>query len=94
VFASDVEIRLRAVQIQKDVQAFLDGEGYPAGTPAAKLDAVLRDAPPWLISRLSYRLFDQSRCFPEERKTMSQIRAELKVDSVAYAALSAIRISV
>lgn len=86
MYSYDVEVRRQAIQIQHDVRTFLDGEGYADGTPAAKLDAVLRDAPSWVISSLSYRLFSPSYSWPEEREMLSQIRAELKVDPVAYAA--------
>jgi RimJ/RimL family protein N-acetyltransferase len=87
VFASDIKpsARLQAIEMRNAAKSFLDGPGYTSGTPAAKLDAALRDAPDWLISRLSYRFFE-NWCGSLLEKEAIEARTELNVDPVVYAA--------
>lgn len=87
LFAQDIPatVRLQALALRSDAEAFLAGAGHPAGSEAARLDAVLQDAPDWLISDMSFRLFED-RCRSELDHVTRAAGSALGVDPVAFAA--------
>lgn len=85
MFSSDVQIRLQALEMRDEARRFLDGAGYPPGTPAAKLDTVLQRVPPWLLSDLSFSLFRSSYHTLLDKEAI-EARIEMNLDPVVYAA--------
>ncbi len=87
MFACDVtsSARRQALEFRSAAEAFLIEGSHAPGTPAAKLDAVLQAAPAWVISRLSFGLFEE-RCYTPLEQAAARAMAELSVDPVAYAA--------